>query len=70
MEWFKTTDAFGFKFSGELSFDQDPAGGSGQTKLTADVLDFQVTQDLVDFINVQTQCGPHFRFKEQGDVVL
>ena len=70
MEWFKTTHAFGFEFGGELSFDQDAAGSSRQEKLAADVVDFQVTQSLVDFINVQTQCGPHFRFKEQGNVVL
>jgi hypothetical protein len=70
MEEFKTAHAFGFEFGGELSLDQDTAGGSRQQELTADVVDFQVTQGLVDFIEVQTQSGPHFRFKEQGDVVL
>ena len=70
MKRFKTAHAFGFEFGGEVSFDQDAAGGSRQQELAADVVDFQVAQSLVDFINVQTQGGPHFRFKEQGDVVF
>ncbi len=70
MEVFEATHAFGIKFGRKMSFDQDAAGGSCQKKLAADVIDLQVTQSLVNFIDIQTQCGPHFRFKEQGDVVL
>ncbi len=70
MEGFKAAHAFSFEFGGELSLDQDAASGSREKELATDVVNFQVTQSLVDFINVQTQCGPHFRFEEQGDVVL
>ena len=70
MEGFKAADTFNFKFGGELSFDQDAASGSREKELAADVVDFQITQSLVDFVDVQTQCGPHFRFEEQRDVVF
>lgn len=70
MEGFKAARTFNFEFGGELSFDQDAARGSRQKELAADVVNFQITQSLVDFVDVQTQCGPHFRFKEQRDVVF
>ena len=35
-----------------------------EKQMTADVVDFQVTQSLVDFIDIQTQRGPHFRLQE------
>ena len=64
IEGFKATYTFSFKFSGELSLDKDTTSGSREKELTADVVNFQVTQSLVDFINVQTQSGPHFRLEE------
>ena len=63
-EWIKAAHTFRLKLGGELSLGQDTAVGSRKTELAADVVDFQVTQSLVDFVNVQTQRGPHFRLEE------
>ncbi len=70
MEWFKTAYTFGLQSGVELSFGKDATRGAGEEQLTADVIDFQVTQGLMDFIHIQFQGGPHFWFQEEGNVIF
>ena len=69
-EGFKTAYTFGLQGSVELSCGQDTTSRAREEQLTADVIDFQITQGLMDFINVQFQGGPHFWFQEEGDVIF
>ena len=54
----------------ELSCGKDATRGAGEEQLAADLIDFQVTQGLMDFIHIQSQGGPHFWFQEEGNVIL
>ncbi len=70
MERFNTADTFGLQGSVELSCSQDTTSRAREEQLTADVINFEITQGLLDFIHIQFQGGPHFWFEQESDVIF